>query len=78
MTTNKQTQLYIIDTHPDFLLKVMQFGAQSLFQQMRQADMIKPDKTGRKPNAIIPPHPAVLQLFKRQVELELDLTQVNN
>lgn len=78
MATDKATKLSLIEKHPDFLLEVMTFGANSMLKQLLKDDLIKKDKNGKRPNQAHPPHPAVIQLLRRDIELQLDLTGINH
>lgn len=72
MATDKQTKLRLIQDHPDFLLEVMTFGAESLLHQMLRQNLLKNDKAGKKPNRAAC-HPFALQQLRRNILLSIEV-----
>jgi hypothetical protein len=78
MMPDKRTQLGLIEKYPEFMLKVVQFGAEHLLAELRRSGMIRSNGSGKLPNRVgFNPRLAhvLLHHLKRNVELELDLSK---
>lgn len=72
MMPDKKTQLYLIETYPEFLLNVMTFSANHVISQLGKDNLLK-KVNGKIPNKAAC-HPFILQQFRRNIDLELDIS----
>ena len=69
----KKEKLYLIQQCPEFLLEVMTFGAEHLLHELLKNDLIKKGPDDKRPNRAAC-HPAILQQFRRNIELSLEIS----
>jgi hypothetical protein len=73
MPLDKRTKLDLIEKYPEFILECMTFGAEHLLHFLRDKNAIKPIN-GKRPNRANV-HPMILQQFKRNIEITIDVSE---